>query len=151
RAIVALAMGMLLLSAVGFAASTLLIAREQANTRAAYGRLAEEQARTQTAYEAEARNFRQARGMLDFFAPVSAEALSDKPDAQEVRRKLLQAALDYYQAFIEQCPDDPSTRDELARSHLRVANLLNEMGAPSEALAALQEAHRILEKKPDLE
>jgi serine/threonine protein kinase len=151
RAIVALAMGMLLLSAVGFAASTLLIAREQANTRAAYGRLAEEQARTQTAYEAEARNFRQARGMLDFFARVSAEELSDKPDAQEVRRKLLQAALDYYQAFIEQCPDDPSTRDELARSHLRVANLLNEMGAPSEALAALQEAHRILEKKPDLE
>jgi serine/threonine protein kinase len=151
RAVVASAVGMLGLLAVGFAASTVLIAREKANTEAAYHRLTEEQARTRAAYEAEARNFQQARRILDFFAQVSAEDLADKPDVQEVRRKLLQAALDYYQTFIEQCPDDPSTRKELARSHLRVANLLNEMGAPAEALAALQEAHRILEKKADPE
>jgi serine/threonine protein kinase len=151
RGVVTSAVAMLVLLAVGLAASTVLIAREQANTRAAYQRLTEEQTRTRAAYEAEARNFRQARGILDFFARVSAEELADKPEAQEVRRKLLQAALDYYQAFIEQCPDDPSTREELARSHLRVANLLNEMGAPSEALAAVQEAQRILEKKPDPE
>jgi serine/threonine protein kinase len=151
RTVVTSAVVMLVLSAVGLAVSTVLIAREQANTEAAYRRLAEEQARTKAAYEAEARNFQQARRMLDFFAQVSAEELADKPELQEVRRKLLQAALDYYQTFIEQCPDDPSTRKELARSHLRVANLLNEMGAPDEALAALQEAHRILEKKPDSE
>jgi eukaryotic-like serine/threonine-protein kinase len=150
-AVVTSAVGMLVLLSVGFAASTVLIAREQANTKAAYQRLTEEQARTKDAYEAEVRNFQQARRMLDFFAQVSAEDLADKPQVQEVRRKLLQAALDYYQAFIEQCPDDPSTRKELVRSHLRVANLLNEMGAPAEALAALQEAHRILEKKPDAE
>src|SRR5207249_12145272 len=68
----------------------------------------EEQARTKAAYEAEARNFQKARRMLDFFAQVSAEELADKPDVQEVRRKLLGAALDYYQDFIKQCPDDAS-------------------------------------------
>ena len=151
RAMVTSALVMLVLAAVGFAASTVLIAREQANTEAAYQRITEEQTRTQAAYEAEVRNFQQARRMLDFFAQVSAEELADKPQAQEVRRKLLQAALDYYQTFIEQCPDDPSTQKELARSHLRVANLLNGMGAPAEALAALEQAHRILDKKPDPE
>jgi hypothetical protein len=165
RTVVTAAVVLLVLSAVGFAASTLLIAREQANTEAAYRRLAEEQvqtkaaynqlaeeqARTKAAYEAEARNFQQARRMLDFFARVSAEELADKPEAQEVRRKLLEAALDYYQTFIEQCPDDPSTREELARSHLRVANLLNGMGATADALAAVEQAHRILQKQPDPE
>jgi tetratricopeptide (TPR) repeat protein len=165
RTVVTSAMLFLLLAAVGFAASTVLIAREQANTKAAnqrlteeqvrtkaaFERLAEEQSRTRAAYEAEVRNFQQAHRMLDFFAQVSAEELADRPEVREVRRKLLQAALDYYQTFIEQCPDDPSTRKELARSHLRVANLLNEMGAPAEALAAVQEAHRILDKKPDPE
>jgi serine/threonine protein kinase len=140
KAVVASAVVMLVLLAVGFAASTVLIAREQANTRAAYDRLAEEQSRTQAAYKAEARNFQQARRMLDFFTQVSADELANKPEAQEVRRKLLQAALDYYQDFIQQRPDDPSTREELVRSHLRVASLLNRMGAPDQALAALEQA-----------
>jgi hypothetical protein len=142
---------MLLLLAVGFAVSTLLIAKEKANTEAAYRHVTEEQARTKAAYEAEVRNFQQARRMLDFFSRVSAEELADKPDVQEVRRKLLEAALDYYQNFIKQCPDDASTRDELARSHLRVADLLHGMGATADALAALEEANRILQKKPDPE
>ena len=165
RAVVRSALAMLVVTAVGFAISTVLIAREQANTAAAYerlreeqartrgalDRLAEEQKRTKAAYEAEVRNFQQARRMLDFFAEVSAEELVDKPEVQEVRRKLLAAALDYYQDFIKHCPDDLSTRGELARSHLRVANLLSGMGATADALTAVEAAHRILEKKPDPE
>jgi tetratricopeptide (TPR) repeat protein len=128
-----------------------LIAREKANTEAAYQRITEEQARTKAAYEAAVGNFQQARRILDFFSQVSAEELADKPGAQEVRRKLLQAALEYYQNFIRHPTDDPSTREELARSHLRVADLLNEMGATADALAALEQADRILETKPDPE
>jgi serine/threonine protein kinase len=151
RAVVRTVVGMLVLAAIGLAVSTVMIAREQANTRVAYDRLAEEQSRTKAAYEAKDRNFQQARQMLDRFTQVSAEQLADKPDVQEVRRKLLEAALEYYQDFIKQCPDDPSTREELARSHLRVANILNGMGRTADALVALEQAHRILEKKPDPE
>jgi serine/threonine protein kinase len=151
RALVTSVAGMLVLAAIGLAASTVLIAREQVKTRSAYDRVAEEQTRTKAAYEAEVRNFQQARHMLDFFAQVSVEELVDKPEAQDVRRKLLEAALEYYQDFIKQCPDDPSTREELARSHLRVATLLNGMGETPGALAALEQADRILQKKPDPE
>src|SRR5262249_37271919 len=145
RAVVTSAAVTVVLLAVGFAVSTVLIAREQANTEAAYDRLSEEHARTQAAYEAEGRNFQHARRVAAVVAQVSAEELVDKPEVQEVRRKRLQAALEYYQGFIRQCPDDPSTREELARSHLRVANLLTGMGATADALTAVEQAHRILE------
>jgi serine/threonine protein kinase len=165
KGVVTSAMIILVLATMGFAVSTVMIAREQANTQAAYRRVTEEQAnteaayrrvteeqaRTKAAYEAEVQNFQQARRMLDFFSQVSAEELANKPDVRDVRRKLLEGALDYYQNFIKQCPDDASTREELARSHLRVANLLNEIGATADALEALEEAHRILQKKPDAE
>src|SRR5262249_13791938 len=160
RTVVASAVAVMVLAAGGVAGRTPPTApqtgaprpaREQANTRAAYERVTQEQARTQAAYEAEVRNFQQARRMLDFFARVGAEELADVKAAQEVRRQLLEAALEYYQDFIKQCPDDPSTKAELARSHLRVADLLNEMGAPEGALAAVEQAHRILENRPDPE
>lgn len=144
RPLVAAGLVTLVLMAVGFAVSTILIAREQANTQAANKQLTEEQTRTREAYEAEVRNFQKASRMLDFFTQVSAEELADHPESQEVRRKLLQAALEYYQEFIDSCPDDPSMREQLGISHLRVASLLNEMGNRPEAMAALEQGTRLL-------
>src|SRR5262249_13166400 len=113
-----------------------------------------EKAQTQAALDAEARqraladaNFQQARRILDFFAQVSEEELADKPAAQEVRRKLLATALEYYEGFIEQHRDEPSIRDELVASHLRVANILREMGARADALAAVEQARRLQEEQ----
>lgn len=140
RAVAASAAVMLVLAVIGSVTSTILIAREQANTRAAYESLAGEQTRTQAAFEAQARHFQQARRMLDFFTQVTEEELADKAGVQTVRRKLLEEALKYYQDFIEHCPDDPSTRAELDRSYMRVVNLLNEMGAPAEAMVVLEQA-----------
>jgi serine/threonine protein kinase len=154
RTFVGSAVGLLLLLLIGFVVSTVLIAHEQANTKAAYKRLGEEQAQTQAALEAEARqraladaNFQQARHMLDFFAQVSEEELADKPEVQDVRRRLLVAALEYYQNFIEQHRDEPSIREELIASHLRVANILREMGARAAALAAVEQARRLQEEQ----
>jgi hypothetical protein len=146
RPVVAAAVGLLLVAAVGFAISTALIARERS-------RLAEEQARTKAAYEAEAdqraraeKSFRQARQVVDFFTDVSEEQLADKPELQGLRRKLLQAALEYYQDFIEQSHDDPSLQAQLAVSHLRVATILDEIGSRADALAALERARLLQEK-----
>jgi serine/threonine protein kinase len=108
RAVVASAVGVLLLAAVGFAVSTVLIAREQANTKAAYDRLAEEQKRTQAANEAKEQKSQQALRMLGVFAQVTDEELPDKPEVREVRRKLLLALREYCQDFIQQYPEDPS-------------------------------------------
>jgi eukaryotic-like serine/threonine-protein kinase len=154
RALVGAAVGLLVLAAVGFAVSTALVARAQWQTQAAYQQLAAEQERTKRAYEAEARqralddkNFEQAQRMLDFFTQVSAEELADKPGVQEVRRKLLEAALEYYEDFIDQHGDDPSIGEKLALSHGYVAKILLEIGSRDDALAALEQARQIREKQ----
>jgi hypothetical protein len=133
KAVVAAAVVVLVLAAVGFAVSTLLIAREQANTQAAYNRIADEQAQTKAAYEDKARSLQHALQMLDFFARVSEEELADKPEVQEVRRKLLVAAREYYQDFIAQRPDD----EALAQRRQRLADLLAMPATATDTLAAL--------------
>jgi serine/threonine protein kinase len=130
---------LLLLAAVGFAASTVLIWREQARAQAAY----EAEARQRALADA---NLQQARRMLNFFTQVSVKELADKPDVQGVRRKMLEAALQYYQSFIEQHRDEPAIQGELAASHLRVATILDQMGARADAVANLEKAHQLQER-----
>jgi serine/threonine protein kinase len=147
RGFVTSALALLIVLLVGFAVSTVLIG-------AAYDRLKHQEAQTKAAYEAEAqqhalagRNFLQARQMLDFFTQVSEEELADKPGVQDVRRKLLEKALDYYQGFIAQHGDEPSIRDELAGSYQHVAAILHEIGTGADALAALEQARHLLAKQ----
>lgn len=129
----------LLLTVVGLATTTLLVAREQAKTL--------------KAYEAEARhrkdaeeNFRQAREAVDFFAHVSAEELPNQPELVEVRGKLLSRAMTYYQKFIERRRDDPATQKELTDSQLQVASILERLRRAAEALQAYRQA-KLLEEK----
>lgn len=153
RAAVTAGVVLLVLAAFGFAVSTALIAREQWRTQAAYNRLAEEQERTKAAYKSEAeqreraeKSFRQAREIVDFFTEVSEEELADKTELQGLRRMLLAASLDYYRNFIDQSGEDLSLHAQLAKSHLRVASILDEIGSRPEALAALERARQLQEK-----
>jgi hypothetical protein len=70
--------------------------------------------------------------------------LGDQPAVQEVRRKLLEAALLYYQGFIDQHGDNASIHDQLVASHLRIANILQAMGQKADAVAAPMEQARQL-------
>ena len=130
----------LVVAVLGLTAGTVLISREQSHTRLAYELLREEENRTRAAYEAEAHqrtqaedNFRQARAAVDAFVHLSDTELMEAPDA---RRKFLEAALQYYQNFVEQQRHDPSLRAELESSTTRVARILKEIGTPLDALAA---------------
>jgi serine/threonine protein kinase len=139
RGVVRAGIVLLLVAAVGFAVSTVLIWQEQARAKAAYEAEARQRARADE-------NFHQARRMLDFFTQVSAVELADKPEVQVSRRKLLEAALGYYQRFIERHRDDPTIQGNLASSYLRVSTILNEMGNPDDALANLEQAFRLQER-----
>jgi serine/threonine protein kinase len=149
---VAAAAALLLTAVVGLTASTVLVAREQAHTKEANAQLVEEQARTRAALDAEAEarvraeeNFRQAREVVDFFARESDRGLRDRPALQELRRKLLEAALSYYRDFVEQSRDDPALSAELTASLFRVAHILKEIGARADAQAALEQARVLRE------
>ncbi len=139
--VVGVTVGVLLLAMIGFAVSTVLIAREHGKTKAALEAEARQRANAE-------KSFRQARQVVDFFTELSEEHLADKPELQGLRRRLLEVALEYYQEFIDQRGDDPSLRAELTASHLRVATILDEIGARADALAALERAWQIQQRPP---
>jgi serine/threonine protein kinase/tetratricopeptide (TPR) repeat protein len=150
--IVASAVVVLFLAAMGLAINNVLIVREQARTRFAYEEVARKQAATAAALAAEEKqrklaetNFQQARQMLEFFLKFSEEDLADEPELQDMRSKLLQASLKYYQDFIEQSGNDPPLQFELAKSHLHVARILHEIGSTPAAEAAIEQALRTQE------
>jgi serine/threonine protein kinase/tetratricopeptide (TPR) repeat protein len=167
RSIVVSAVVLLVMAVAGLSVSNVLIARAQskaedantlladqnAETEDAYILLAVEQVETRSAYEAEAeqraraeQNFQQARQMLDFFVQVSEEEMADTPEMHDVRKKLLEASLGYYQEFLKQCDDDPAARAQLAASLFRLASIFNEMGDKPDALAAFEQARDVQEK-----
>jgi serine/threonine protein kinase len=143
KPVVASAVVLLLMAVVALAVSTVVIAREQAETEAALARerrqfheaqeqraRAEEnfrQARQQRARAEE--SFRQAKAAVDLFTHISEDELADLSFLQGMRRRLLEASLGYYQDFIDQANDDPLIQAELAASHARVKKLLSELSA----------------------
>jgi serine/threonine protein kinase len=86
-----------------------------------------EQAKAVTrAEEAEAR-FKLARRSVDEMIEISEEELADNPFAERPRKRLLEAALAYYQEFIEQRKDDPAAQEELVATQDRVKKILADL------------------------
>jgi serine/threonine protein kinase len=113
KSIVASGFVALVLSVAGLSAATLLTARAYDRERI-------------KANEADA-SFRQAQQAVKLFEQISEEELAGQPPLQGLRRRLLEAALTYYQSFIEQGRDDPSIRKELEDSRARVRTILAEL------------------------
>ncbi|MDB5305772.1 MAG: serine/threonine protein kinase [Phycisphaerales bacterium] len=126
------ALVMLFITAVGLLASTLLIARAQSKTAAAY--VAERNKATEANIQrARAdKRYKQARDELDFVTRVAAEEMANKPEFGQVRRELLEAALVYYQSFLEERKDDPTIGDDLVAARSKVSSLLMELAATDE-------------------
>jgi hypothetical protein len=111
--VVIFALILLFFGVVGFGASTLLVTN-------AYNR------EKQRAEEAEQR-FKLARRSADEMIQIAQEDLADHPMMFDVRRRLLEAALVYYQEFIEQRREDPGAQAELAETRDLVRKILNDL------------------------
>jgi serine/threonine protein kinase len=129
RGVVVSALGLLILATAGLLISTVLVARANNDARAAYERerLKAEEVRQQ--WERAEANFTRARQAIDLLTQVSAEELVGKPELLQVRRKLLQGALEYYQEFIDQHQGDSATQANLEASRARVAQILGALSA----------------------
>jgi serine/threonine protein kinase len=77
----------------------------------------------QRASEAEAR-FELARQAADEMIEMAEEELSDHPFQEGLRKRLLEAALAYYQQFINLRQEDPDAQADLARTRDRVEGIL---------------------------
>ena len=92
----------------------------RANDRANMA-LQEERLRSE---EAEKR-FLQARGAVDLLIEASEEELANRGPFQNLRKRLLEAALGYYQDFIVQRRDDPSAQADLMAVEKRIKKVLD--------------------------
>jgi oligopeptide/dipeptide ABC transporter ATP-binding protein len=136
------ALAMLLVSTIGLAVSTFLIAREQGKTHKAYDneRLRANEA-TQARLLADQQranadaSFRQARAAVDLFTRVAAEQMDNRM-MLDARKQLLEAALGYYEGFLAERRDDPTITEELAAARGRVSGILTELAATDELFQA---------------
>jgi serine/threonine protein kinase/Flp pilus assembly protein TadD len=99
-------------------------------------------------------NFRQAREAVDRSFTRVADDLADKPGADQVRRALLEDALEFYKKFLAQKGDDPSVRREAAKTYLNVGRIYRLLGRYQESLQPLDLARAMFEdlakREPDV-
>jgi serine/threonine protein kinase len=147
-AVVAAAVGLLLLVAVGSSVGAALVRVEQGRTKAEQLRAEAEEKRAKEAQEraeAEEKKAREAAGRerqraeqaekllgiareaVDELIQVSEAELVDRPGLEGVRNRLLQSALKYYQRFIDESRDDPDARAELAVTKQHVEKILADL------------------------
>jgi serine/threonine protein kinase/tetratricopeptide (TPR) repeat protein len=91
-------------------------------------------------------NSRTAREAVDeYFTLVSEETLLEEPALEPFRKKLLEAALRYYQHFVHQQGDDPQLQAELVAAHFRIAAITMRVGPEEDWLPAFQQGVALLE------
>ncbi|MEZ6073501.1 MAG: tetratricopeptide repeat protein [Pirellulales bacterium] len=130
---------------VGLTLSTVLIARERdaAEVSARREATAAEEADRQRQIVEE--NLRQSRKAVDRLFTQTAEELRDVPHMEQIRRKLLEGALEFYQGFLHQKSDDPAIRLDTASAYRRVGETNQSLGRTDEAIEAFRNATRLLE------
>ncbi|MBI5761541.1 MAG: serine/threonine protein kinase [Planctomycetales bacterium] len=118
--VVVAALLLLLCGVIGFGVSTAMIAHEQAETKKAY-----EQER-QRAAEAEER-LQLARRLADEMIRIADEEGPDDPSQQGLRQRLLMAAVESYQEFIDLRGGDPAAQSELESTQIKVKQFLADL------------------------
>jgi serine/threonine-protein kinase len=98
-------------------------------------------------------NFQAARrAVQDYLTTVSESTLlkqQDRADLRDLRKRLLEGALAYFQAFIAQHADDARRQAELADAYERVGSITSEIGSKEEALRSYERALAIRRRLAD--
>ena len=135
RSVVVSAAALLLITTIGSIVSTILIAREQAETEIALEKMRLKAIEANDQKSLAELRFRQAREAVAEFEKITESELADKPELKELRKQLLSTALHYYQEFINQRLGDATTQAEVAASYSRLGKILSELGAKNDAVA----------------
>ena len=75
-----------------------------------------------------------------------AEDLQSVPHMEQIRRRLLEDGLEFYQGFLNENSTDPDVRHETARAYMRVGSIQLELGQLEQVSKPLNEAIKLLEK-----
>jgi serine/threonine protein kinase len=127
RTIVGAAAVFVVLLTAGLGVATALIANEHMKTASA---LESEKIHAKTAAAATRRaeeRFQQARKVVDLLTQVGEEELADSPFHRDLRRKMLETSLGYYETFLQERGDEPALQAELEATRQRVSRVLGEL------------------------
>ena len=91
-------------------------------------------------------SFRQAHQAVNDFCVKVSHQLEAVSRLQPLRKELLEAALRYYQTFLEQRAQDPKLRRELADTHRRVAEIYSSRGSKPQALEAFEKSFALYQE-----
>jgi serine/threonine-protein kinase len=135
-------------------ANTNYIEMERQRTLAQGSEAAEKVAHqaTDTARQRAIANLRKACDSVDQMLTRVGEdptLLAYEPRMEQVRRRLLQDALDYYQDFLQEHADDAELRRETVRAARRAANILQDLGRHAEAAPIYKQAVTLCSKLVD--
>jgi tetratricopeptide (TPR) repeat protein len=90
-------------------------------------------------------NFQNARDAIDRMFIQVADELTGLPRTEQVRRKLLEDALQYYQGFLKEKGEDPSVKEGAAVAYVRVGTIYARFGRLDESLEPLGRGIALLE------
>ncbi len=143
RTLVTATAAAVLVAAVGLAVATVLLTAANERERAAR-ELAEKRR-----VEAE-HNFALARQAVDrYHTEVSESVLLHEPGMEPLRKKLLEAAREFYDRFVrERGPGDPETHVELGRALSRLAQITGDIGSEKKAIDLYHKALNVFESLP---
>lgn len=145
RAIVTVAAACMLLVSVISSVGMVMLAREQARTKAAFA-LSEESRRLANQSFARAEDsFQKARDMLDRLGVQMADRLVEVPGSEPVRQQLLADTLNFYRQFIAQAASDPKLQHELALAYFKSGVIEAKLGDTAHAVKEYAGAQSLLE------
>ncbi len=93
-------------------------------------------------------NFTQALDAVALLTRVGQEGLADVPAAEEARRELLEAALAFHSRLAQQRRGDPAFAGELARTEMRVGEILAGLGRHAEAEIVFASVEQVASTNP---
>lgn len=89
---------------------------------------------------------RSAHEMVNQLGGDVAQQLALMPGAEQLRRDVLQETLSYHTQFVEQAGDDPLLQPDLAITHTRIGNLVNQLETPEQAVPHFRKAEQLYQR-----
>lgn len=103
----------------------------------------EERHRAEQEQQRAEENHRRAREAVDRLLTKVAQDLEDTPQMEQIRRALLEDALEFYQVFLQQKGRDPTVRYETGLAYFRVADIERQLSRSPESIQHYDEATQI--------
>jgi serine/threonine-protein kinase len=140
RTLVAGVAAALVVAALGSSVAALLLSRAYDREHGARTLAQENEARAAQQRDRAERHFKHAREAVDQLLTRVGEELADTPQAERLRRALLEDALAFHQRFLKEEGDDPGVRLQGAQAAQRVGLINWRLDRPRQAEKAYAEA-----------